>query len=73
MADKKPTYKNLGVPDEILDGIFEPQPEDKEENKNKEARMDCLKSEKTQDTEQDKTKPRIDKKTLNFWMKHNET
>ena len=66
MADKKTTYKNIGVPDEILDGIFEPQPEDKEENKYKEARMDCLKSEKTQDTEQDKAKPRIDKKTLNF-------
>ena len=41
MAENKPTYKNLLIPDDILDGIFA-QSERKEDEKNKEAKMTIL-------------------------------
>ena len=65
MAENKPSYKNLGIPDDILDGIFEPI-ESKEDEKNKEARTTILNEKTTPNTQQPATNQKTDKKPQNL-------
>ena len=65
MAENKPTYKNLGIPDDILDGIFE-QIESQEDEKTKEARTTILNEKTTPNTQQPATNQKTDKKPQNL-------
>ena len=65
MAENKPTYKNLGIPDDILNGIFEPI-ESKEDEKNKEARTTILNEKTTPNTKQPATHQNTDNKPQNL-------
>ena len=63
MAEKKPTYKNLGIPDEILDGIFEVETKNNEDEGIKEAMTPILSKELTKISQQPATNKKTDKKT----------
>ena len=63
MAEKKPTYKNLGIPDEILDGIFEVETKNNEDEGIKEAMTPILNKELTKISQQPATNKKTDKKT----------
>ena len=65
MAEKKSIYKNLGIPDEILDGIFEVETKNNEDEGIKEAMTPILNKEPTKISQQPATNKKTDKKTWN--------